>query len=309
MLEHFRQNLGYRLLAIFLAIIFWMYVTGEQNPTGQTIVRVPLETVNLREGLVIADRPTEVQVRVEGRKADINNLLARDVYAYADLRNATVGINTIPVSARIVDGLNVNIVHVNPSEVNIRVEKIEQKQLPVTVTVIGDPAVGYKAMEPVIKPSQILVSGPANILKKIQRVYVKAKIDQATSNYIAQLPITFSNREEDKAHQWLTVNPDTVEVFIPVVQDMPSKVLPVRPNLVGQPAKGFRINRITLQPQVVSVFAPYEKLADLDYINSGPINIDGAKKNVIVDTNLEIPMGVQMSNFPRARVVIEIVPE
>lgn len=121
MLEHFRQNWGYRLMAVILAIILWMYVTGEQNPTGETVVRVPLETENLSSGLVVADRPAEVQVRVEGRKAAVVNLLPRDVHAYADLRSAKVGDNVLPVRVDVPEGLN--IIHVNPAQVTIRVEK------------------------------------------------------------------------------------------------------------------------------------------------------------------------------------------
>ncbi|GAF25465.1 CdaA regulatory protein CdaR [Moorella thermoacetica] len=306
MLEHFRQNWGYRLMAVILAIILWMYVTGEQNPTGETVVRVPLETENLSSGLVVADRPAEVQVRVEGRKAAVANLLPRDVHAYADLRDAKVGDNVLPVRVDVPEGINV--IHVNPAQVTIRVEKIEDIQLPVQVSLLGSPASGYRALEPVLKPSQVIISGPAAALKEIGRVYVEAKIDQASGNFLAQLPVKIADREGRPMQTWLTVNPDTVETFIPVVQDMPSKMLPVRPRLTGEPAKGYAIQRVTLQPEVVEAFAPYSQLAALDYLNTAPINIAGAKKNVTVETNLEIPSGVQLSSFPRVRVVVEIGP-
>ncbi|OIQ60079.1 YbbR-like protein [Moorella thermoacetica] len=306
MLEHFRQNWGYRLMAVILAIILWMYVTGEQNPAGETVVRVPLETENLSSSLVVADRPAEVQVRVEGRKAAVANLLPRDVHAYVDLRDAKVGDNVLPVRVDVPEGISV--IHVNPAQVTIRVEKIEDIQLPVQVSLLGSPASGYRALEPVLKPSQVIISGPAAALKEIGRVYVEAKIDQASGNFLAQLPVKIADREGRPMQTWLTVNPDTVETFIPVVQDMPGKMLPVRPRLTGEPAKGYAIQRVILQPEVVEAFAPYSQLAALDYLNTAPINIAGAKKNVTVETNLEIPSGVQLSSFPRVRVVVEIGP-
>lgn len=306
MLEHFRQNWGYRLMAVILAIILWMYVTGEQNPTGETVVRVPLETENLSSGLVVADRPAEVQVRVEGRKAAVVNLLPRDVHAYADLRSAKVGDNVLPVRVDVPVGLN--IIHVNPAQVTIRVEKIEDIQLPVQVSLLGSPASGYRTLEPVLKPSQVVISGPASALKEIGRVYVEAKIDQASGNFLAQLPVKIADSEGHPLQTWLTVNPDTVETFIPVVQDMPSKMLPVRPRFTGEPAKGYAIRRVILQPEVVEAFAPYSQLAALDYLNTAPINIAGARKNITLETNLEIPSGVQLGNFPRVRVVVEIGP-
>ncbi|WP_258358700.1 CdaR family protein [Moorella sulfitireducens] len=304
MLEHFRQDWIYRLLAVALAVILWIYVTGEQNPTGQKVVLVPLETENLGEGLVVADRPEEVQVRVEGRKATISNLLSRDVHAYVNLRDAKVGDNLLPVRVEVPEG--VNVVHVNPGQVTIKIDKIEEVQLPVQVNLLGTPASGYRALEPVLKPSQVVVSGSAAILKSIGRVYVEAKIDQASGNFLAQLPVKLADQEGQPLQEWLTVSPQVIETFIPVVQDMPSKILPVRPQLAGEVAEGYTIDRIILQPEVVEVFAPYNHLASFDYINTAPINIAGATKNITVETNLEIPAGVQVGNFPRVRVVIEI---
>ncbi|CEP69304.1 YbbR-like [Moorella glycerini] len=304
MREHFRQDWIYRLLAVALAIILWMYVTGEQNPTGEKVVRVPLETENLREGLVVADRPAEVQVRVEGRKAAVNTLLSRDVHAFVSLREAKVGDNLLPVRVEVPEGINV--IHVNPSQVTIKLDKIEQVQLPVQVNLLGTPVSGYRALEPVIKPSQVVVSGSAETLKSIGRVYVEAKIDQASGNFLAQLPVKLADREGRPLQEWLTVSPEVVETFVPVVQDMPSKFLAVRPQLAGEPAKGYAVQRVILQPEVVEVFAPYNHLAALDYINTAPINIAGAMKNVTAETNLEIPAGVQVSSFPRVRVVVEI---
>lgn len=304
MLEHFRQNWVYRLLAIILAIILWMYVTGEQNPTGEKVIHVPLETEDLREGLVVADRPAEVQVRIEGRKIAVSSLLPRDVHAYVNLLNARVGDNLLPVRVEVPEGIN--IIHVNPDQVNIKVDKIEQVQLPVQVTLLGAPASGYRALEPVLKPSQVVISGSAATLKSIGRVYVEARIDQASGNFLAQLPVMLADREGRPLQEWLTIKPEVVETFIPVVQDMPSKTLAVRPQLVGEPAKGYAVQRVILQPEVVEVFAPYNHLAALDYINTAPVNIAGATKNVTVEANLEIPAGVQVSSFPRVRVVVEI---
>ncbi|MBC7326051.1 MAG: hypothetical protein H5T99_12195, partial [Moorella sp. (in: Bacteria)] len=259
MLEHFRQNWAYRLLALVLAVILWLYVTGEQNPTGEKVIRVPLETGNIKEGLVVADRPDEVQVRVEGRKAAINNLLPRDVHAYVDLRDAREGDNFLPVQVEVPP--EISVVHINPGQVVVKVDKIDQVQLPVQVTLIGAPASGYRALEPVIKPSQVVISGSAATLKNIGAVYVEARIDQASGNFLAQLPVKLADREGQPLEEWLSIKPEVVETFIPVVQDMPSKILAVRPQLAGEPAQGYAIQRVILQPEVVEVFAPYNHLA------------------------------------------------
>ncbi|MGB9661157.1 MAG: CdaR family protein [Moorellaceae bacterium] len=303
---HRWENLGYRLLAVILAVVLWLYVTSEQNPNTEYVVRIPLESENLGEGLVVADLPAEVQVRVEGRKGLITNLLPKDIKAYVDLRAAKVGENTLPVQVSLPDG--VALVRVNPPQVKVKVEQVKEVQFPVQAHLNGTPAGGYRALEPIIKPSQVVVSGPDDTLKDVGKVYVEVNLDQARGNYLAQLPVKVVDREGRALGRWLTVTPNSVEVFVPVVQDMPDKMLTIRPRLIGEPAPGYQIKRVILEPAVVEVFAPYNLLANLDYLNTTPINIGGARKNIIVESDLEIPQGVQLSSFPRVRVIVEIGP-
>lgn len=304
MLKHFRQNWTYRLLAVILAVIVWLYVIGEQNPTGHAVIRVPLEAVNLREDLVVAESPTNVQVRVEGRRVVVESLLPRDIHAAVDLQNAQTGENVVQVQVEAPEGIN--IIDVNPPEVTIKVEKIEQNQLPVQVVLVGSPAGGYRALEPVIVPTHVLIAGSAGVLKNIGRAHVEVNIDQASGNYLAHLPVKLTNKEGQPLQKWYDITPPVIEVFVPVVRDMPSKTLPIRPQLVGEPAQGYTIKRIIVQPEIVEVFASYNELAEIDYISTGPVNISGARRQVIRETNLEIPAGVQISTFPRVRVIVEV---
>ncbi len=304
-LRHFRRNWGYRLLAIILGLSIWMYVTGEKNPIGETVIRVPLETQNLGEELVIADNPTSVQVRVEGRKIIINSLVPRDIHAYVDMGHARAGGNLLPIQVEVPSG--VNVININPAEAEIAVEKIEQAEFPVQVNLTGAPAGGFQVLEPLIKPSQVMVSGPSGMLKDIGQVYVEANIDQTSGNYVNHFPVKLTNKQGQSLGQWVNISPPAIEVLIPIIRDMPAKMLAIKPQLVGEIAEGYVIERIIMQPEVIEVFAPYNQLALLDYINTAPIDIEGLKKEIIRETTLEIPTGIQVGAFPEVRVIIEIV--
>jgi len=304
MLERWRENLGIKLLAITLALILWFYVTSEQNPTTEQVVRVPLEVENLSAGLVVVDLPSEVSLRVEGRRGQIQNLLPRDIRAYVDLRTAKVGESTLPVQVTLPEGIR--LVRVNPSQVTVKVEQVKEVSFPVQANLSGEPASGYRALEPVIRPSQVIVSGPEAFLKEIGKVFVEVNIEQARGNYLAQLPVQITDREGRPLSRWLTTKPENVEVFIPIVQDMPSRMVPIKPRLVGEPAPGYQIKRVILHPEVVEVLAPYNILATLDNLYTTPINIAGARKNVTAESQLEVPPGIQLSSFPRVRVIVEI---
>ncbi|MDN5347583.1 MAG: hypothetical protein PWP65_1147 [Clostridia bacterium] len=304
MWKNWRQNFGYRIFSILAAVTLWLYVTGEQNPVGQNILSVPLETENLAEGLVVAERPSEIQVRVEGRKNVIARLSPRDIQAVVDLRNARVGENRLPVKVALPEG--VNLVNLNPAEVKVRIDRSSEVQLPLKVNLIGMPASGFKTMEPILKPSQVLVSGPEETLRSIGRVFVEADIDQARGHYVAQLPVKVVDRDGRPMQRWVTVKPETAEIFIPVVRDQPSKIVPIRPKLAGEPAKGYVVRRVVLEPEVLEIFGSYELLATIDYLNTMPVEINGARKNIVSETNIDLPPGILLSSFPRVRVVVEI---
>ncbi|MCG0278313.1 MAG: hypothetical protein L5656_07250 [Thermanaeromonas sp.] len=304
MLERWRENLGVKLLAVALALILWFYVTSEQNPTTEQVLRVPLEVENLSAGLVVVDLPSEVSLRVEGRRGQIQNLLPRDIRAYVDLRVARVGENTLPVQVTLPEGIR--LVRVNPSQVTVKVEQVKEISFRVQASLNGEPASGYRVLEPVIKPSEVIVSGPEAFLKEIGKVYVEVNMDQARGNYLAQLPVQIADREGRPLSRWLTTKPENVEVFVPVVQDMPSRMVTIRPRLVGEPAPGYEVKRVILHPEVVEVLAPYDILSSLDSLYTTPINIAGARKNVTAESELEIPAGVQLSSFPRVQVIVEI---
>ena len=57
------------------------------------------------------------------------------------------------------------------------------------------------------------------------------------------------------------------------------KTVPVKPSLIGQPNEAFLIKSMTISPQELVVQGPVERLADLDFISTTAINIEGLSAN------------------------------
>ena len=47
-----RRNLFYKLLAVGVAIVLWVYVNAERNPQSQKTLTVPMQVRNLAKGYV-----------------------------------------------------------------------------------------------------------------------------------------------------------------------------------------------------------------------------------------------------------------
>ena len=83
--------IGYKVLAILLAMVIWAYVTVRDNPLDEGTFAVPVELRNLDETLVTPETSYQVQVRVQGAANIIGELSSRDFTAYVDLSGMRAG--------------------------------------------------------------------------------------------------------------------------------------------------------------------------------------------------------------------------
>lgn len=300
--EAWRKNLGYKIIAVLLALALWFYVSDEQNPTTEDILRVPLEVENLAGGLVVADKPQEVEVRLQGRRELLAKLSPRYVRAVVDLAGAGEGTHTKTVEVVLPPDLR--LVTLTPSQVSIRLDRISERQMPVVVEISGRAAAGYQVLEPVTEPTEVLVGGPQEILNRIDQVVARITLKDNEQSFRATVPLQIEDAMGAGLGDWLQLTPATVEVVVPVVREMPSRVLPVRVKMAGEPAPGFRVSRLTVIPPEVEVFGPDFQLAQLEELVSDPVDISGARADRRARLHFSLPSGVEM-----APVVVEAVIE
>lgn len=308
MVEKFWQrNTVLKIISVFAAIFMWLYVSGKANPTAETVISVPLETRALASDLVIEDKPATINVRVEGKKQVIETISSRDIRAVADLHNVFLGKNTVPIQVETPQ--NVDIISVEPSQATIIIDEISDSQFPVTVSFTGRPASGYITLEPVLTPSQVIVAGPRNVLNKIERAYVTVNLNDVSDNILENLPVHVEDKLGNSLMEWVRVIPQTVEVFAPVVEDKPGKLVLVKPVLEGQPAPGYEIKRIIVEPEMVRVYGKMSILRDLKYLDTAGIDISDAQEDVQQQVQLRLPPGVTPSIFTPVQVFVDIGPE
>ncbi|SHE79036.1 YbbR-like domain-containing protein [Desulforamulus putei] len=277
------SNNSMMLLSVLLAVLLWVYVNNAQNPVKEQEFRVTLETRGeLPQGLTLNGLPKSVTVRVQGKTAQLSGIRPADFQAIVDLSYITEGETTRPVQVTAPSGLQV--VQVNPSRVTITVERVIQKQLPVTAVVKGEPLSGHTALEPVVQPTAVLVRGPARILKDLKKLELTVDITGTNQNIEQLLMIPLP--------AGVTASPDRVKVLVPVTRALPSRTLPVVPRYTGSPADSYQVLRVIPQPATVQVYAPVEVLRNLESISTETIRIDGISGDVLKEARLLLPEGV-----------------
>ncbi|HHW08325.1 MAG TPA: hypothetical protein GXX34_12485 [Clostridia bacterium] len=307
MWEHFKTNLPYRIISILLAISLWAWVTMAQNPVKEAVYEIPLETKNLSSDLMVADKPSTVTVRVQARQSVLANVTSRDYQAYVNLSNAHIGTNVEPVEVNTPRG--VEVIHTSPSQVNIVIDQITQVQLPVRPILTGEVATGYAVLDPSISPTEVLIDGPKSILDRIADVVVDVSLKGQRESYQERVPIKIFDVDGNPIQDWLKIKPETVEVFVPVIRELPAKRLIIKPVLEGELPSGLTVKQVVVEPEMVQLFGRWELLEKLDYLYTRPVSLEEVTETAILDAELDVPEGTYLGIPSRAKVIVEIASD
>jgi len=107
---------------------------------------------------------------------------------------------------------------------------------------------------------------------------------------------------------YVTLSPDRVGVRVPVEQLRGFRDLTVMAMLEGEVASGYRVSSITVDPPVVTIFGQQDVISTIPgYIETTPLNVEGARADVEIALPLVIPEGVSLIGMDRPYVTVHVV--
>jgi YbbR domain-containing protein len=152
------------------------------------------------------------------------------------------------------------------------------------------------------------VSGPSSAVNRVVEARVTVTIDSSGVNVDRDV----SPEAVDDGGQTVPgveLDPTSVHVQIPVYQNLQNKTVPVNPIVTGTPAAGFRVDRVTVDPLVVSVAGDQDQLAGLVTADTAPVSVSGATSDVKSNVVYSLPTGVSVIGAAdTASVTVHIVP-
>jgi len=299
--EVLKRNLGYKIVSLLLAILFWLWVTNmgsTQTLSGdQTLNGVLLVTKNLPENSVVMTKIPSVRVRLQGTNPSIN---VKDLYTYVDLTGATPGEHQYEIKMDPIPGIQ--IVELTPKSVTLSIDTVQEKMLPVQSNISGSPAEGMEVGNPIIKPSVVNVRGPGSVLASLDKVVVEMNVAGATDSITKSLPVLFRDKQgqiifgSDPSMETLVASPSSVDVIVPIMaKGSASKTIPLKVMSKGEPAAGMTLRSFLAVPDRVQVWGTPEALKSVDAINLGTVDITGLTENKtfqITPDKVSLPNGV-----------------
>jgi YbbR domain-containing protein len=178
----------------------------------------------------------------------------------------------------------------------------------VTVQVTDAPAFGYDALAPIVDPPTVTVSGPASQVDLVDQVAASILLANAKSQVERTVEVQALNRQEQPVNN-VTIEPRFVRVVVPVEQWPGRKEVAVRVNLAGQPAAGYRLSTVRAEPSTVVLQGDSDALAEVaGYVETEPLDINGAAGDIRQRLQLVLPDGVTAFDGNSVQVVVSVAP-
>jgi YbbR domain-containing protein len=303
-------NLGLAALALLLALALWLFVTDRENPTEARTFNsaIPLEIVNVPSDLAVSNvSESSVRIRIEGSKNQLDGLVTEDFTATVDLGGLAAGTHSVAVDVAPPNS-RITVVNATPSRVDVTLEPERTKEVPVQVVTLGSPVTGFEATSETVEPEVVSVSGAESLVALVEYAAAVVNLTGARVD-VTEDRVTLEPRDErDGGISRVTASPATASVSIEIVQQEYSLQFAVRPNITGEPASGYAITALSVDPRIVTVSGPLDVLQTIEAVGTAEISLTDARDDVIRTVSLEVPEGARIDGAQTARVTVNIEP-
>ena len=304
-----RANVGLGLLSLALAVSLWAFVTEEENPTRTDFFpgAIPVEMVNVPEGLAVASlSEAAVSVRVSAPDDTWDDLTIEDFRAIADLSAAKARENNVTLRFHS-ERRRVDVVEVIPSRVTVTLEPVTTKVVPVTVKLVGAPPLGYSTVPGRTTPEQVEVTGAESLVVLVEEAVVDVNV-QGVRVSLEQVFTLVPRDGRGGDIEGVTLNPDTVEVVLPIVQREITQVYVVMPLLRGVPSDGFQVTSVKVEPSFAVITGTIEALQSLTMVATDEVDVGGATSDVVRAAKLRLPPDLTVVGSDTVTVQVSVSP-
>ena len=291
----FNNKIVNLIISILVAIGLWAYVVVGVDPqTGKTFNDVPIQIVNLEEleddGLALESTgKLNVNMRITGKRSDINNLEKEDVSASIDLSKCRKGNNRIAVD--ITSPKAVNVEETEPAHITVNATRAKTKKVDVVAT-FRNLSDDKEAGNITVFPQQVNVIGADSRLDTVDHVDAVVNLSKKSGNYVEDtfylIPVTKKHKEVE----YVSVADDEAYVTANIYQ---IKTVNLKTGTTGSVDKSVALVRTDV-PEQITIKGDADALANITEVTVPDVDLSGIKKNTKVKLEPDLPYGVYVAD-------------
>lgn len=279
------NNLGLKILSLLMAILLWNYVIS----TNTSITRLKTvqgltgsvsgQTTLTSNQLAIIEDPTQMlsglSVTVEAPQADYSRVSSGNVQVLLDLSSVRAA-GTQEVALRATSAYG-RVRSVSPSSLKLTFENLDSRNVTVNTELVGQ-SDGYWYNVSRVNPSVVTVSGAASVVQSIASARVSVDVSGMESSAVKAVSYALLDSDGNEISQrMLNRSTSSISVSLDIY---PARELPFNTDIsslvTGQPAEGYFVESVTVQPESATVAADRELLDSLTELMIEPVALNGA---------------------------------
>lgn len=300
------HNWPLKLAAVGLATLLYGGLVVSQSTKTLPDIVIPIDVEGApADGfqLITIDPVTEIRYFAPSGVAPLSS----DFTASIDLSAIQPGSgrHQVPVHVTSIDP-RITVVGVTPATVTIDLDRLDRKTVEVIVDHGPAPA-GLELGETTVSPSSVEVSGPETVLSRIVAVRGSVVIQQSGIDVDQDVDLVAIDELGEAVGQ-VDIEPRATRVTIPVFSDRETRTLPINPVVTGDPATGFEIAGVSVDPPVVLVEGDADQLAELVRVDTAQVPMTGVSSDLSIAVDLDLPTGVLAVGSDRIIVTVTLRP-
>lgn len=179
-----------KLVALGITLGLWLGVTGLREPITTRFNNLTLQP-RLSNNFEITNLPNnEIALVITGDKRKIDQIRSENLIVSIDLTDVQAGeqiIQLTPDSINVELPTGVKIIEIQPNKIPVKIETVEEREIPVRAETEGKPAEGFEVYATTVLPQKIRVRAPSSFIKSLEFVSTeRINIADRSSDFTAQ---------------------------------------------------------------------------------------------------------------------------
>lgn len=286
------RNWPLKLAALVLATMLYAGLVLSQS-VQELAGGVTIDPVNIPEDAsLIANLPQVSQIRYVSAGDAGARASADSFQATADLADVDpeAGPTYVPIDVESLDPRFV-VVGWEPQGITIQLDPLRTREdIPVVVSQGAAPE-GLEVRPALVTPDSVSIRGPASVIERVVEVRADVVIEPNGLDIDREVELIPVDAVGDRVTP-VDVEPATAHIRIEIFSDLQTRPLPITPVLGGDPAPGYEIADIDVEPLIASVEGDADQLIGMSRVDTAPVQISGATATVTAIVPLALPDGV-----------------
>lgn len=284
------KNFKLKILALASAVIFWVFVIIVQNSFYQFPEKITIQPFNLAPEFSVMNDLGDVELTLNANAEIAKTLSIKDFTAYVDLQGMGVGKSTADILVTSKNS-NATVLKIKPDQVEVEIEEIAEKNVPIKYSLKGEPKEGYEISGVKLSREEVNIKGAKTKVNEVSEAIVVFSLNGEESGSITKnglLKVIDADNEEVSN---IVIENASIEADIKIKQVTYSKTVGIEPRFIGELSKGW-IEKVTIKPQTIIVQGDPQILSGIDAVETEKIDLRSISGTSTIKASLKLPENI-----------------